>query len=184
MLPYHMLKSVDRSSWGDGPWNNEPDELEWTDEITGLSCAIIRMPWNGALNGYVAVPPGHLLHGKSYSDRVKVPEGAMSRSINVAQDIGYIRLFTASISVAEDMQKAELDLVLLCHGGLTYAKAASDGAWWFGFDSQHCDDASPKDDRPWASDAVYRDLPYMKKQCERLAWQIKLLAEGGTFGTT
>jgi len=184
MLPYDMGKQVDRSDWAKGPWDNEPDVLEWSDEVTGLDCAILRMPWNGALNGYVAVPEGHPLHGKGYSDRVKVPEGAMERSVNITQDIGHIRLFTASIGISDDKQEAALDLLLFCHGGLTYAKSSTDGSWWFGFDAQHCDDAEPKGGRAWATDAVYRDMPYMKAQCERLAWQIKLLSEGGTFGNT
>lgn len=49
-------------AWGDGPWRDEPDRLEWRDEATGLPCLIRRTTF-GSLCGYVAVPPGHPLHG-------------------------------------------------------------------------------------------------------------------------
>jgi hypothetical protein len=29
---------VDKSTWGEGPWNNEPDKAQWQDEATKLPC--------------------------------------------------------------------------------------------------------------------------------------------------
>jgi hypothetical protein len=47
--------------FGDGPWVDEPDRVEWRSH--GLPCLIVRNKSNGALCGYVAVPPGHALYG-------------------------------------------------------------------------------------------------------------------------
>lgn len=54
---------IDKSTWGEGPWQDEPDELSWTDEATGLDCLILRHKLFGQLCGYVRVNPGHPLHG-------------------------------------------------------------------------------------------------------------------------
>lgn len=56
-----------------GPWDTEPDQMEWSDGDTGLRCLIKRTPQLGNLCGYVGVPPGHPLHGQDYPDvRVSV----------------------------------------------------------------------------------------------------------------
>jgi len=53
----------DKVSWGEGPWQSEPDEDRWEDEATGLPCQILRQPVLGHLCGYVGVPKGHPQHG-------------------------------------------------------------------------------------------------------------------------
>lgn len=40
----------------EGPWSNEPDELNFIDEATGLECLIYRQPEFGNLLGYVIIP--------------------------------------------------------------------------------------------------------------------------------
>ncbi len=47
--------TLPKSAWGPGPWQDEPDEARWTDEATGLRCAIIRSEVSGALCGYVEI---------------------------------------------------------------------------------------------------------------------------------
>jgi hypothetical protein len=56
---------VDKAGWQAGPWNDEPDKIQWQDELTGLPCLIVRGSV-GALCGYVGVNPGHPWHGLSY----------------------------------------------------------------------------------------------------------------------
>jgi hypothetical protein len=52
-----------RSHWGDGPWQTEPDLVEWRfSGAPGYPLLILRGGM-GQLNGYVGVPPGHPLHG-------------------------------------------------------------------------------------------------------------------------
>lgn len=48
--------------WPPGPWDDEPDALEWTDAATGLPCRIVRSLM-GNLCGYVGVKPSHPAYG-------------------------------------------------------------------------------------------------------------------------
>jgi hypothetical protein len=48
---------MDRSGWPSGPWDNEPDRLQWKTRA-GLPGLIVRGS-GGAWCGYVAVAPGH-----------------------------------------------------------------------------------------------------------------------------
>lgn len=50
----------------DRPWEHEPDNEEWVHDLTGYRCWIWRHTKHGHLNGYVAIPKGHPLHGHSY----------------------------------------------------------------------------------------------------------------------
>mgnify|MGYP001589404555 CR=1 FL=1 len=56
---------VTRTGWPAGPWDAEPDRVEW--RHAGLPCLILRN-FDGALCGYAAVPPGHPDHGRDYND--------------------------------------------------------------------------------------------------------------------
>lgn len=55
----------EKSTWGDGPWQSEPDHHEW--RFRGMPCIIERNQL-GAWCGYVAVPPGHPWHGVDYDN--------------------------------------------------------------------------------------------------------------------
>lgn len=59
-------RTIDKTAWGDGPWQDEPDKKQWRDEATGLPCLAVRGP-GGHWCGYVGVGPSHPWHGKSYS---------------------------------------------------------------------------------------------------------------------
>lgn len=61
---------VDRSGWGAGGWDDEPDSVMWLAEAPPhYRCQAFRSPWLGHWCGYVGVPPGHPLHGVAdYSD--------------------------------------------------------------------------------------------------------------------
>ena len=63
---YQNDECSDKSTWGDGPWQSEPDRLEW--EHAGLPCLAVRNLRFGFWCGYAAVPLGHPLHGKRYDD--------------------------------------------------------------------------------------------------------------------
>lgn len=136
---------VDRSGWRSGPWDNEPDRIEW---ITALGYpAIILRNDAVALCGYVGVPRGHAAYGK--------------------QDFG--------TSV---------------HGGLTYGSRCyghvchmprpgeSDDVFWHGFDCAHYGDSVPLNTKyglPEAPDAEYRDVDYVRAECESLALTLHAL---------
>lgn len=57
------------------------------------------------------------------------------------------------------------------HGGITFS--AKDGVWWrIGFDCAHLGDHVPGAMmRPPRDGEVYRDLPFVKAECARLAAQ-------------
>lgn len=59
------MSAIDRTGWGSGPWDDEPDQLEWMTAV-GYLGFINRAYITGALNGYVAVPRGHPVYGVSY----------------------------------------------------------------------------------------------------------------------
>lgn len=47
---------VDRSNWRPGPWDAEPDKVEW--RYRGMACLAVRQR-HGAWCGYVAVQTSH-----------------------------------------------------------------------------------------------------------------------------
>lgn len=150
---------VDRTSWDAGPWDDEPDRIEW--EHAGRPCLMVRHESLGHWCGYAAVDPGHPLHGKNYDDAIPWDDDAE---------------YTGP------------------HGGLTYASLCAhnvchvpkpgqpDEVWWFGFDCAHSFDHSPGR-TAWRRDfharhpeyahlddnEVYRDVPYVRAETNRLA---------------
>lgn len=58
-------RTVDKSEWPRGEWDDEPDKVQWPDPATGLPC-IARRAMRGNWCGYVGVAPGHPLHGRDY----------------------------------------------------------------------------------------------------------------------
>jgi hypothetical protein len=56
-----VIDPVDRAGWGAGPWDGEPDRLQWRTEA-GLAGLVVRNSL-GALCGYVGLPPGHPQYG-------------------------------------------------------------------------------------------------------------------------
>jgi hypothetical protein len=57
-----MTETIDKSTWGEGPWQSEPDRVDF--RHAGLPCLALRHPRQGHWCGYAAVPPGHPAHGK------------------------------------------------------------------------------------------------------------------------
>ena len=50
---------IDKSSWGDGPWQTEPNVIARIEKATGYETFIIRHKDHGALCGYVGVYRDH-----------------------------------------------------------------------------------------------------------------------------
>ncbi len=96
---------VDKSDWPRGPWDSEPDKLQWRDETTGLPCLIVRGPV-GALCGYVGVLPGHAFHGLDYG---QCPKGSECPDR------------TEERSWCDHTPESGLDV----HGGITFAHGCS-----------------------------------------------------------
>lgn len=143
------MKSYDRKLWGDGPWDGEPDRVEW--KVKGLPALIVRSDL-GNLCGYVAVPPGHPSHGKDY-DLVDV---------NVHGGLTYAG--ACSGEICHKVAKGEPDDVWWLGFDCGHAwdlipyMVASHGPWLFG------------------EGATYKTVEYVQEECEKLAAQLRRLA--------
>ena len=149
--------SVDRKGWPAGPWDNEPDKMQWPDPVTGLPCLAVRGA-RGNWCGYVGVPPGHPQHGKNYSDVDADVHGGLTFA-DACADVG-----------REDRY--------VCH---VPGPDEPEHVWWLGFDCAHAWDYSPDDakraasgDRLWklSFDQSYKTLDYVRQQCASLAKQL------------
>jgi hypothetical protein len=158
--------TVDKSTWGPGPWQTEPDKIVWVDAETGLDCMIHRNPV-GALCGYVGVPPGHPWHGAEYHDIEADVHGGLTYSRPC------------------DPRATPEDGV--CH---ISAPGRPDHIWWLGFDCIHAFDYAPKmaaESRQWLPEElwhhnhepgtgdmfaeVYKTVEYVRAEVESLARQ-------------
>jgi hypothetical protein len=154
-MPMQLYENVlDRSEWGSGPWDGEPDKVVWVDETTDLDCMVRRGP-SGAWCGYVGVPEGHSLFGKSYHDVEMNVHGGLT--------------FADTCDTDGPEESA------ICH---IPEPRRPDVIWWFGFDCGHAFDLMPVYQPSHWVDRTYRDLEYVKSETLRLAKQISELAEG------
>lgn len=99
----------------------------------------------GAWCGYVAVPPGHALHGRGYDD--------------------------PDVDVHGGLTYADACHGPICH---VPKPGEPDDVWWFGFDCAHAWDMSPGSlqfHRPMP-DEVYRTVEYARRETESLAEQL------------
>lgn len=134
----------DRSRWPSGPWDDEPDRLEWRHQ--GVPCLIQRHYQLGNWCGYAAVAPGHPWHGKNYEYVDADAHGGLTYS-DVCQ---------SSFGICHIPQPGEPDNV-----------------WWLGFDCSHAWDLSPGMMRSFSMPKdVYRDQAYVSSWTEQLAAQI------------
>lgn len=137
----------DKSRLPPGPWQDEPDKVQWQDEETGLPCLVVRGPM-GALCGYVGVPNGHPWHGRQFDEIEANVHGGLTYSSSCMKEM------------PED--------VAICH---VPDEGEPDDVWWLGFDCAHGWDIVPKWNWITSSDAAYRDLAYVQAEVRSLAKQ-------------
>jgi hypothetical protein len=152
-------RTIDKSEWDRGPWDAEPDKVQFTDEATGMPCLAVRNPEMGFWCGYVGVSEGHPAFGKGYDD--------VSAEVH------------GGLTFADTCQPSETDSRGICH---IPAAGEPDHVWWLGFDCAHAWDISPgrsayerRHNLPeigasW--DSSYRTLAYVKRECANLARQL------------
>lgn len=157
--------TIDKSNWQPGPWQSEPDKLQWPDPSTGLPCLMVRGP-HGGWCGYVGVPEGHRYFGVGYDD---VPVEAHG-----------------GLTFADHCQKTDHESKGICH---VPDEGEPDHVWWLGFDCAHAGDMSPGSDSrlpehlraliscPWNASGYeeYRDMDYVKAEVTKLAAQLASL---------
>lgn len=117
-------ESLDRSEWPAGPWDDEPDKIQWEDEKTGLPCLIVRNHF-GALCGYVGVPRGHRFYETRYDD--------------VYADGDYPPVHGGLTFASKCSAGPENEAI--CH---LVEPGEDDDVWWLGFDCGHYLDVQPR----------------------------------------
>lgn len=156
--PNPAPEGIDKRAWGPGPWQNEPDRVEWVSG--GLPCVLSRNPMYGTWCGYVGVPPGHPWHGRGWPELEDVQvHGCVTYADGTDPRAPHIR------SMANPREY--------------------DPYWWVGFDCGHAFDLMPVKtafgeacaliecalgmvaDEHWH----YRDVKYAGAQCELLVHQ-------------
>lgn len=158
MNALHTYTTIDKSKWGDGPWRDEPDKVQWRDEATGLPCLAKRgNPRMGNWCGYVGVALGHPLFGQLDSSGLDVHGGVTFHGLC--------------------QEGPECDTI--CH---IPEPGEPDHVWWFGFDCGHFHDLQPglaAMEAEWGyprlagiEGATYKDLAYVVAECEYLARQL------------
>lgn len=102
-----------REAWGPGPWQDEPDLIEWRHQ-SGLPCLLVRNA-AGALCGYVGLPPVHRYWGRHYNSvQEESSHGGLTFSDECHGDICH---------VPEPGEPGDI--------------------WWLGFDCAHYQDLAP-----------------------------------------
>lgn len=144
---------LDKTDWIRGPWDNEPDRLEF--EHAGFPCLALRHDHFGSWCGYVALPPSHPWAAMGFDDIPADVHGG----------------FTYGAATCGSR---------ICHKP---KPGEPDDVRWIGFDCNHLDDLAPATEarrrefhatRGYATirhHDVYRDLEYVKDQCCRVADQ-------------
>lgn len=151
---------VDRTNWAAGPWDGEPDKMNWTTKA-GLPGMIVRNQ-SGALCGYVAVTKDHPWFEKHYGEG---PE----TTLEVHGGITYSKKCVGPI----------------CH---VPEPGEPDDVWWFGFDCNHGGDHAPGShallspiflrDIAGPFGGEYRDEAYVRGEVESLAEQLATVLPG------
>lgn len=143
---------VDKRAWGPGAWLDEPDKVQWTDEMTGLPCLAVRHDRLGHWCGYVGVAKGH--------PDFRVSRKQLRRQLIAHRDVNY----AAFCQEGGEEQG-------VCH---IPEPGQPDRVWWIGFDCGHAGDLSPGLDMGDYLRSVcrYRTLTYVQEICGMLALQL------------
>jgi hypothetical protein len=138
---------IDKSAWGPGPWQDEPDR--WEGEAGGFPLLATRGP-GGHWCGYVAVPPGHPWHGKDYNDVPMEAHGGLTYADACQGKICHI----PKPGESDDVWWFGFDCAHL-----------GDYAPKFDLDRRRYGVSRPHD--------TYRTLAYVQQQCRQMAEQAK-----------
>ncbi len=166
-----MREPIDKSTWGEGPWQAEPDRAEW--EHAGLPCLAIRNR-SGVWCGYAAVPPGHPSHGQDYNDVPVEVHGGLTYGSLCDGHICHV----PKPGDPDDVYWFGFD----CHHGGDFgpgmhARTRHYGGAFSDVDYDHASAVATREAHPdrWDVD-VYRTLDYVQGETNRLAEQLAALA--------
>lgn len=168
---YHTVK---KGPWGNGPWDGEPDKVQWEDTATGLPCLAVRGPHHGAWCGYVGVAEGHPWFAIGATDPIPEQYGTVASRIATHGKISY------AARCAEGPEDRSISHI------------PGDGdpveVWWFGFGCTQEQDLSPIENAQALEHGAsldsltrqtYRTLDYVKERCAELAQQLAVVRRQG-----
>lgn len=170
----YTYKDVDKTEWGEGPWVDEQDKVQWLDEETSLPC-IIKRNGSGAWCGYVGVSKDHPAYLKDYNEvDVEVHGGLTFADRCQPHDEGEQGEAHAICHVVED---GEDDAVWwlgfdCAHGGMDYVPRMVADTKRFGFGG----DKDLADVLDIFSEGTYRDQAYVTAETLNLAKQLAAIA--------
>lgn len=146
---------VDRAGWAAGPWDSEPDRLDFHHE--GFACLALRSVSGGNWCGYVGIPATHPDYQRDYNDVEVDCHGGLT--YGKACDGSHI-----------------------CH---VPQPGEPDDLWWFGFDCHHAWDVAPGFEARMQTHGIddfhdpqssYKTLNYVRNEIESLATQLRARA--------
>ncbi len=153
-------RTYDKSMWGEGPWQTEPDRVEWRSHQ--FPCLIVRNDSCGNLCGYVGVPAMHPWYGKGYDDVEAEVHGSLTFAGGCHDDSP------------------------ICH---VPKRGEPKDVWWFGFDCAHLGDLVPfmskiRAERESRFDfgESYKGIPFLTAEVELLAKQAAAAEMKETLG--
>lgn len=133
---------IDKSSWPNGDWKDEPDRVVWTDWNTGLICLINRHHRDGFLCGYVGVTDNHPLHGQDHN------------KLNFNSIVDF-----SGVPLTNSDEQRGLWRVNFFH-------------WFgFGFNHAY-DLIPTEQQLEFGLNVTYKDVDYVKSECRKLAAQL------------
>lgn len=157
----------DKSDWGEGPWQHEPDRIQWN--YAGFACLMVRSEM-GHWCGYVGLPEDHPYFGEHY-DQAELPGPGVHGGLTYS-----------------DFCQGPI-----CH---VPEPGFPDRVWWLGFDCAHSGDVSPRSEAllrkhrlpsltsvlrfPWPN--TYKDEAYVRAEVESLAEQLAGVSASNNAG--
>lgn len=155
--------AIDKSTWGPGPWQSEPDRVDFVH--AGFAC-FVKRNHHGNFCGYVGVPNGHRLYGEKF-DNVDVDvHGGLTYSDKCSGDICHV----PGPGMPDDVWWLGFDCAH-CFD-LSPGLRASMNELGRRLRERGAPNASAFEPLPFERDEVYRDLPYVRAQTESLAEQL------------
>jgi hypothetical protein len=167
---------LDKRAWERGPWDDEPDKVQWRDEATGLPCLAVRNERSGNWCGYVGVSERHPAFGLNYYHSTWDAEQEGQTLTPVQAAINAVSVHGGLTFADKCHPSPEGEGHGICH---VPAPGEPDHVWWFGFDCAHSGDVSPGYSAELRFDwpgAEYRVLAYVKSECRDLARQLQAIA--------
>lgn len=142
------MREQSASQWGDGPWMAEPDYMQWLSRA-GVPVVAIRSH-SGAWCGYAATWSGHPWYGADYEALVVAAHGGLTFS----GDVLHVRQIVGAPGISHRFD------------------------YWLGFDCAHAYDLIPGlMIAAFGGSSVYRDVEFIRAECEALAGQVRAVAE-------